>query len=153
MRSHPACCPAQEYPAPRNGGKQQSERDERETRLPGPTWDAYKAASISLKRASKECAGSTAPGGCWNVLELTPGPWLPCLIKALHPSPPSKCLATVLLPPLHAGRLHRTSVCPRLRSRPFAVTDISCLQKKVYRLPGPGEKGFRAGGCWPEGLR
>lgn len=112
MRSHPACCPAQEYPAPRHRDKQQSERDT----APG----TYTAACISLKRASKECTGSTAPGGCWNVLELTPGPWLPaCLIKALHPRPPSKCLATVLLPPLHAGRLHRTPRLPRARLRSF----------------------------------
>lgn len=81
----------------------------------------------------------------WRLLECAGADTWP-LAALSYQSPPSKCLAIVLLPPLHAGRLHRTPDCPRLHSGPYAVTD-SCLQKNVYRLPEPEEKGFKAGGC------
>lgn len=122
MRSHPACCPAQKYPAPGHRDKQQSERDA----APGTYLGClYSSPHFSEKGQQRMCRKHSP----WWLLECAGADTRPLAALSYQSPPPqpspSKFLTTVLLSPLHAGGLHRTSVCPRLRSRPFAVTDIS----------------------------
>lgn len=150
MRSHPACCPAQEYPAPRHRGKQQSERDTAPGTYLGCLHSSLHFSEKGQQRMCRkhspwrllECAGAdTRPLAALSYQSPPPQPSIQVSGNCSAPTAPRRQTAQNL-------RLPKTSLASFCRDRLSAVS-----KKKVYRLPEPGKKGFRAGGWWPGGLQ
>lgn len=94
-----------------------------------------------------------SPGGCWNVLELTPGPRAALAYQSLPSQPSIQVLGNCFAPTAPGRQVAQSSYLPKALLLSLFRDRNQLAGSKVGRIPETEEEDFRARDCWPGGLQ